>query len=118
MSRNSKRRVPVRESSLEETRKGRSLYGGSETQANRRRENRLDARTDEHMMTQKPDTRSLQDLRNIIKRHCKVCGKEKEVFYGNWYDGGSCGRACEDVLAKERSDYFKSMLDGQQSCNS
>lgn len=110
MSRNSKRRLPVRESSLEETREGRSLHGRAKAQANGRREDRLDARTDEHMMTQKPDTRSLQDLRNIIKRHCKVCGKEKEVFYGNWYDGGSCGRTCEDILAKERSDYFKSML--------
>ena len=64
------------------------------------------------MMNPQKDARSLQDLRNIIKRHCKVCGKEKEVFYGNWYDGGSCGRTCEEILAKERSDYFKTMLDG------
>lgn len=117
MSRNSKGRVPVRESSLEETRKGRSLHGRAKAQANGRRENRLDARTDEHMMNPQKDARSLQDLRNIIKRHCKVCGKEKEVFYGNWYDGGSCGRTCEEVLERERRDYFKTMFDVQLTGN-
>lgn len=60
---------------------------------------------------------SLKDLRDVVKRRCSVCNKEKEAYYGNWAEGGSCNRTCEDVLERRRSEYFEKMLHVQQPGN-